>query len=248
MAAATSHRLLVARRSAARALACNEAVAEALQRELGQIPPRPPLFDAALAWLAQGAPADAAAAPALRGLGNSRRALLGGAGDEPEPTRLWREGLATAWSAARLARELALDAKVTAAAGLMHRLGELRVLTALAVAEREAGIRIDAPSRAGLCAEHGGHAATRMFAAWSVHPRAASAAAAWRNAPAHGRPPGEAALVYVGHLLANRVLNPEFPAPGLAHAVKSDFGIGPELLDPAPAAAERLRLLLGQAG
>jgi hypothetical protein len=110
MAAATSHRLLVARRSAARALACNEAVAEALQRELGQIPPRPLLFDAALAWLAQGAPADAAAAPALRGLENSRRALLGGVGDEPEPARLWREGLVTAWSAARLARELALDA------------------------------------------------------------------------------------------------------------------------------------------
>ena len=248
MAAATTHRQLVARRSAARALACNEAVAQALQRELGQIPPRPLLFDAALAWLAQGAPADAAVGSALRGLGNARRALLGEAGDEPEPARLWREGLVTAWSAARLARELGLDARVLAAAGLMHRLGELRVLAALAMAERETGIRIDAPSRAGLCAEHGGHAATRLFAAWSVHPRAASAAAAWRNAPAHGRPPGEAALVYVGHLLANRVLNPEFPAPGLAYAVKSDFGIGPELLDPAPAAAERLRVLLSQAG
>jgi hypothetical protein len=248
MAAATTHRQLVARRSAARALACNEAVGEALQRGLGQIPQRPLLLDAALAWLAQGAPADAAAGPALRGLGNSRRALLGDAGEEPEPARLWREGLVTAWSAARLARELGLDAKVLAAAGLMHRLGELRVLTALAMAERETGIRIDAPSRAGLCAEHGGHAATRLFAAWSVHPRAASAAVAWRNAPAHGRPPGEPALVYVGHLLASRVLNPEFPAPGLAQAVKSDFGIGPELLDPAPAAAEHLRALLSQAG
>jgi hypothetical protein len=29
---------------------------------------------------------------------------------------------------------------------------------------------------------------------------------------------------------------------------EGDFGIGPELLDPAPAAAERLRTLLSQAG
>jgi hypothetical protein len=247
MAAALSHRLLMARRSAARALACNEAVALTLQHELARIPARPVLLDAALTWLAQGAPADASAAMALRGLQNARRALLGGAGEEPEPARLWREGLATAWSGARLARALALDAKVAAAAGLVHRLGELRVLAALAVAERASGIRLDAPSRAGLCAEHGGQAATRLIAAWSLHPRAASAAVAWRNAPAHGRPPGDAALVYVGHLLASRMLYPEFPAPGLAHAVQSDFGIGAELLDAPPAAAERLRALLGQA-
>jgi hypothetical protein len=223
-------------------------VAEALLYALEQVPRHPRLLDAAIAWLAQGAPADGAVGPALRGLGNCRRALLDGAGDESEPARLWREGLVTAWSAARLARELALDARVAAAAGLLHRLGELRVLAALALAERSSGTRLDAPSRAGLCAEHGGHAATRLFAAWAVPPRAASTAVAWRNAPARGRPPDEAALVYVGHLLASRVLNPEFPAPGLAHAVKSDFGIGPELLDPPPAAAARLRALLEQAG
>jgi hypothetical protein len=248
MAAATTHRQLIARRSAARTLAGNEAAAHALQRELARIPARPVLLDAALSWLAQGAPAGAAAAPALRGLENLRRALLGGASEETEPVCLWREGLATAWSAARLARALELDARDAAAGGLMHRLGELRVLVALACAERESGRRLDAPSRAGLCAEHGASAATRLFAAWSINPRAATAAASWRNAPAHGRPPGDAAVVYVGHLLANRVLNPEFPAPGLAHAVKSDFGIGPELLDAAPAAAERLRALLAQAG
>ena len=248
MAAATTHRHLVTRRSAARALAGNEVVAQALQRELEQLPQRPLLFDAVLAWLSQGAPADAAVGPALRGLGNLRRALLGGAGEEPEPAQLWREAVVTAWSAARLARELGLDAKVATAAGLMHRLGELRVLVSLAMAESLAGTRLDAPSRAGLCAEHGGQAAMRLMAAWSVHPRAASAAVSWRNALAHARPPGEAALVYVGHLLASRVLCPEFSAPGLAHAVKSDFGIGPELLDPTPAAAERLRALLSQAG
>jgi hypothetical protein len=248
MAAATTHRQLIARRSAARSLAGNEAAARALQYALAQIPPRPRLLDAALAWLAQGAPADAAAGPALRGLQNLRRALLDGAGEAAEPSRLWREALATAWSAARLARELELDARDAAAAGLLHRLGELRVLAALVGAEREIGCRLDAPSRAGLCAEHAATAATRLFAAWGISPRAASAAAAWRNAPARGCPPGETVTVYVGHLLASRVLSPEFPAPGLAHAVKSDFGIGPELLDAPPAAAERLRALLAQAG
>jgi hypothetical protein len=248
MAAASSHRSLLARRSAARALASNEAVALVLERELASLPARPSLLDAGLGWLAQGAPADASAGLALRGLGNTHRALLEGARDASEPLRLWREGLATAWSAARLARELELDPRIAAAAGLLHRLGELRVLTALAVAEREAGARLDAPSRAGLCAEHGGQAATRVFAAWSIAARAASAAVAWRNAPAHGRPPGDAAVVYIGHLLAARVLSPEFPAPGLASAVEFDFGIGAELLVPDAADEERLQAMLDQAG
>ena len=248
MAAATTHRSLLVRRSAAQALASNDAVCRVLQRELISLPLRPSLLDAGIGWLAQGAPADASAALALRGLGNTHRALFEGARDASEPLRLWREGLATAWAAARLARELELDPRIAATAGLLHRLGELRVLTALAIAEREAGARLDAPSRAGLCAEHGGQAATRMFAAWNIAPRAASAAVSWRNAPAHGRPPGDAAVVYVGHLLASRVLSPEFPAPGLESAVEFDFGIGPELLVPDPAAEERLQAMLDQAG
>ncbi len=248
MTAASTHRSLLVRRSAARALASNEAVSRVLERELITLPPRPSLFDAGLGWLAQGAPAGASAALALRGLGNTYRALLEGARDAAEPLRLWREGLATAWSAARLAQELDLDPRIAATAGLLHRLGELRVLTALAIAEREAGTRLDAPSRAGLCAEHGGQAATRVFAAWSIPPRAASAAVAWRNAPAHGRPPGDAAIVYVGHLLAARILSPEFPSPGLESAVEFDFGIGPELLARDAAAEERLQAMLDQAG
>lgn len=236
------------RRSAARALASNDTVRQVLERELASLPARPSLLDAGLGWLAQGAPADASVGLALRGLGNVHRALLAGARDASEPVRLWREGLATAWSAARLARELELDPRIAASAGLLHRLGELRVLTALAIAEHEAGARLDAPSRAGLCAEHGGQAATRLFAAWNIAPRAASAAVAWRNAPAHGRPPGDAAVVYVGHLLANRVLCPEFPSPGLASAVEFDFGIGPELLVPDAVAEERLQSMLDQAG
>lgn len=248
MAAASSHRLLLVRRSAARALACNEDVSRVLERELASLPARPSLLDAGLGWLAQGAPADASAGLALRGLGNAHRALLEGAHDASEPLRLWREGLATAWSAARLARELELDPRIAAAAGLLHRLGELRVLTALAIAEREAGARLDAPSRAGLCAEYGGQAATRLFAAWNIAGRAASAAVAWRNAPAHGRPPGDAAVVYIGHLLAARILSPEFPAPGLESAVEFDFGIGAELLVPDAADEERLQAMLDQAG
>ncbi|MCC7461907.1 MAG: HDOD domain-containing protein [Gammaproteobacteria bacterium] len=248
MAAAITHRSLLVRRSAARSLASNETVSRVFERELTGLPARPSLLDAGLGWLAQGAPADASAGLGLRGLGNTHRALLDGARDVYEPLRLWREGLATAWSAARLARELELDPRIAAAAGLLHRLGELRVLTALAIAEREAGARLDAPSRAGLCAEHGGQAATRLFAAWHIAPRAASAAVAWRNAPAHGRPPGDAAVVYVAHLLASRILSPEFPAPGLAHAVKSDFYIAAELLEAPPAAVQRLSALLALAG
>lgn len=86
-----------------------------------------------------------------------------------------------------------------------------------------------------------------MFAAWNIAPRAASAAVSWRNAPAHGRPPGDAAVVYVGHLLASRVLSPEFPAPGLESAVEFDFGIR-QMLVPDPAAEERLQAMLDQAG
>jgi len=207
------------------------------------------LLDACVAHLAQKDILHEYAGPALRGFLKLRQTLTGCAASGPDLDALWREAVAVGHYAAHLAEELELDARTAAAAGLMHRVGEILLLAALAEIEEEQGVRFDAPLRADICTEHAARQAARLLGAWRFSAPVAVAAASWRRAPMQGKPYTEATAVYVGHLLAaGRLEEPALVAPGVASAITGVFGIPQAALDKVLSADDALRSLLERVG
>ncbi|MFT3907605.1 MAG: HDOD domain-containing protein [Steroidobacteraceae bacterium] len=245
--AAMHHLSLLTRRSTARTLAVHDAVAAALSVALQPVPARPLLFDAVIANLSAGAPVQNADM-ALRGYKHLRTALVGGAPGNALLQSHWREALACGYFAAQLAWHLGFDLRTAAAAGLLHRCGEAAALAALALVEEQHALRLDAPSRAGLCAEQGEELATRLLHAWSIPPSVTAAALGWRHSVSEPGPMNLSKLVYLAHLLALACLEPEFAPPGLEDAAANELGVDAQVLGKVMQSDAALRALLSRAG
>jgi hypothetical protein len=244
-----SYRMVLPRRSAAHSLAARGEMHLALTGALEALPARPALLDACVTQLSAVGRSEDFNVLALRGLSTLRQALLGAAGGtDSHLAILWRCALATAHYSARLARGMTLDVRVAATAGLLHRAGDLRVLAVLCDVEQAQGMRLDGPSRAGVCAEYGAQQAQQLVAAWRLPPAVGFAVVGWRNAPGRRSAPTEATSVYVGHLLATQFEEPQFAAPGLLEAATNELKIAPAVLTDALAADAALKQLLQQAG
>lgn len=243
--AAMPHNSLLIRRSTARTLAAHDAVAAALSVALQPIPARPLLFDAVIANLSAGAPLQNADM-ALRGYRHLRTALIGTANTDSLLQSYWREALACGFFAAQLAWHFGFDLRTAAAAGVLHRCGEASALAALALVEEQHGLRLDAPSRAGLCAEQGEELATRLLHAWSIAPAIAQAALGWRHSVTEHGPMNLSKLVYLAHLLALACLEPDFAPPGLEDAAASELGIDPQIVVRVLQSERPLHLLLAR--
>jgi hypothetical protein len=155
---------------------------------------------------------------------------------------LWRESMATAVFALKLAPLLGADAGSSAIAGLLHRLGDMLTIRAIGVFEQAEHQRIDATSKAELCATYGVDLLERVLRDWRVPPRAAATAAGWRRLREFPGAAAEATTVYLARLLAIEAISPEFCAPGLIELAAEEAGLDyQELRSTTENAARRRR-------
>jgi hypothetical protein len=138
---------------------------------------------------------------------------------------LWNESVVTAAFALHVAPHLGADPKTSAVAGLLHRLGDMLTIRAIAQIEYSSRVRLDSASKAGLCVEHGGGLLERVVRAWGVPPRAAATAAEWRRLREFPGAAADAAAVYLARLFALELLSPQFCAPGVVEHAIEELGL-----------------------
>ena len=143
----------------------------------------------------------------------------------PELRALWNECVVTAAFSLRLAPMLKADPGTCAVAALLHRLGDLLTLRAIGTLEYAMRVRLDAASRADLCAAHGGELLDRTVRVWGVAPLAAASAAEWRRLHVFPSVTAEATVIYLARLFAIERLSPQFCALGLIEHACEEAGI-----------------------
>ncbi|HEV7607144.1 MAG TPA: HDOD domain-containing protein [Steroidobacteraceae bacterium] len=212
--------------SSSDALDTRRAVTAELRDFLREGPPTPidwSTFDPALALR------DGGVTPDLR-LQSMTRLLCTAPARSAELRALWNECIVTAAYALRLAPMLRADPGTTAVAALLHRIGDLLTIRAIGFIEHGLRVRLDAPAKADLCAEHGGEILDRVVRAWGVPPRAAAIAAEWRRLHEFPGAAAEATAVYLARLLAIELLAPQFCAPGMVEHACEEAGVDPGTL------------------
>lgn len=203
------------------ALDARRVVAAGLRERAADVPPSP--FE----WSAFD-PADVVGTAATtldERLATLQRQLCTAAARSAELRGLWTESVMTAAFAWRIAPRLAGDAASAAIAGLLHRLGDILTIRAIAAIEQSAGVRLDAPGKAELCAEIGVGMLDRTLRDWRVPARAATTAAEWRRLRDFPEAAADATAVHLGRLFALELIAPQFCAPGAVDSAAREAGL-----------------------
>jgi hypothetical protein len=223
------------------ALDARRVVATELRERVRELPPAPfewATFDVGAALRGD------VAAPDLR-LAAMQRLLCSAPARSAELRGLWNESVMTAAFAWRLAPSLGGDADNAAIAGLLHRLGDVLTIRALAAIEHAAHVRLDAVAKADLCAELGVGLLDRTLRAWGVPVRAAATAAEWRRLRDFPDAAADATAVYLGRLFTLELISPQFCAPGMVDGAATEAGVPAERLSGLRADDTIARLLVG---
>lgn len=170
-----------------------------------------------------------ARSPDLR-LANLAKAVCSAPARIADLRALWNESVATASFAYRLAPHLGADPATSAIAGLLHRFGDLLTVRAIGAIEHSAGVRLDAASKADLCAEHGGPQLDHVLRAWGVPPRAGAMAAGWRQMREFPGAAADAAVVHLARFMAIEAVSPRFCAPGVVEGAAEELGVSAQVL------------------
>jgi hypothetical protein len=213
------------------ALDLRRAITTQLRESLNELPPTPfdwSSFVPALA-LRSGNQADGNT-PDLR-LAALTKLLCTAPARAPELRALWNECVVTAAFSLRIAPLLRADSDTCAIAALLHRLGDLLTLRAIGTLEHATRVRLDAATRADLCAEHGGELLDRTVRAWGVPASAAATAAEWRGLREFPSAAAEATVVYLARLFAIERLSPQFCALGMIEHACEEAGIDAAAVD-----------------
>ncbi|HTU68182.1 MAG TPA: HDOD domain-containing protein [Steroidobacteraceae bacterium] len=157
---------------------------------------------------------------------------------------LWNESVISAAYAWRLAPDVGGDPRTAAIAALLHRLGDLLTVRAIATIEHARQVRLDAVGRADLCAELGIGLLDRTVRAWGVPVRAAATAAEWRRLRDFPDAAADATAVYLGRLFALELIAPQFCAPGAVDAAALELGLPAARLSALRGDATMARLLV----
>jgi hypothetical protein len=163
-------------------------------------------------------------------LANMGRLMCSAPARTAELRALWKESVITAGFALELGPRLGGEAGASAVAGLLHRLGDMRVLRAISESEHANHLRLDPASKAELCATHGTEQLERVVRAWVVPARAAATAAEWRRLREFPAAAADAAAVYLARLLAIELISPGFCAPGMVERAADEVGLDPASL------------------
>lgn len=211
-------------------------IAAALALALTQVPPRPPAVTACVAYLQEDAQLLATREFGVRALLRLRDSLFNAPGRDAQMRNIWRESIATACASRQLARQTGLDHAVLTAAGLLHRVGDVWALTALARAEACTNVKLLGAAANESYAARDADLAARLMAAWQLTPEVSNAILGWRscldlNAGNNAGPLSLAQAVYLGHLLAVEQLHSRYCTPGVIDAAALELGVSCDVLD-----------------
>jgi len=208
-------------------LEARRAVAQGLRVNSFEVPPSPIEWAEFDAVAVLGGP-ELARDPALAALGQR---LCEAPARTSELRALWQECLVTAAFAVRLAPRLGGDARTSAIAALLHRLGDMLALHAIGAAEQAARVHLDGPSKHEMCALHGGALLERALRAWRVPARAATTAAEWRRLHEFPTAAADAATVYLARLMSLELISPQYCVPGVVEHAATEIGLDVRVAD-----------------
>jgi hypothetical protein len=215
-------------------------LAAALAQALAEVPQRPAGLAACVAYLQEDPELLATREIGVRALLRFRDALFTAPGRDQQMRAVWRESLVTACVTSQLARLACLDGPVLTAGGLLHRMGDIWALTALARAEAATQVRLLGAAANEAYAARDADLAARMVASWQLTAEVATAVLGWRScldARSSSASLSPAQAVYLGHLLAMEQLHSNFCTPGVIDAAAAELDVSPELLDAVRAAS-----------
>lgn len=208
----------------------------ALRAELQRCPPKPPGLMACVAWLQQPPEEIAARQMAVRSLGNLRDAVFVAPGREGEMRLLWREALATACFARLVAAHTGFDAPLLTSAGLLHRLGELAGLRALASAEIACELRLVGPVMQQIMDARHDELVARVTRTWGLAGELRLTLLRWRDEQESLNRPRAVTLLMMAQALATGLVHAATCTPGLVDAARQALGLPAQL----PLAAREL--------
>lgn len=219
-------------------------VIQAFKTALARCPSKPLGLTACVAWLQQ-PPADLCHQKiAMRALQSLRDSLFVAAGREAEVGLMWREALATACFARLLARETGLDAPLLTGVGLLHRVGEITALRALALAERESGQRLIGPVMQEIFAADDCELASRVTRSWGLPGEWRLAIIRWREEQDTLRRPESVTLLMLAQALTTELVHATTCTPGLVEAAGETLKQPTRLIADARAASGGIVSLL----
>jgi HD-like signal output (HDOD) protein len=208
-------------------------VIRAFSTALLRCPPKPAGITSCVAWLQEPAAELSTRQMALRSLESLRNSLFVAPGRDAEMHLLWREALVTACYARILAREAGLDSPLHTGVGLLHRVGEIAALRALAQAERETGERIAGPVMQEIFEAGDDELASRVTRGWSLPGEWRLAIIRWREEQDSLRRPEGVTLLMMAQALTMELVHAATSAPGLAEVAAEALHLPARMLEQA---------------
>lgn len=217
-----------------------------LDAELMRSPPRPIGLMACVAWLQEPPDQLGNRLMASRALENVRRALFVAPGRDAEMALLWREALATACYARLVAAHMHFDAPLLTSAGLLHRVGEISGLRALARAELATGERLLGPVMQELMEAQHDELIARVTRAWELAGDLRITLVRWRQLQDSLQRPMSVTLLLMAQALATELVHAATCTPGLVEAAQESLRLPAAMVAEARAATDAIKRLLDQ--
>lgn len=218
----------------------------AFEAELARCPPKPPAIAACVAWLQEPAGQLPPRPMAIRALEGLRDTVFAAPGREAEMALLWREALASACYARIVAAQLDFDAPLLTGAALLHRVGEIAALRALARAEAACGLRLVGPVMQQIMDAQHDELVSRVTRSWGLPGELRLTILRWRDEQESLNRPQSVTLLMMVQALATELVHAGTCTPGLVEVAQQSLGLPTGVIGTSRAATSGIEGLLAQ--
>lgn len=218
----------------------------ALESELARCPPKPTGITACVAWLQEPAGQLENRQMAMRALQGLRDSLFLAPGRDAEMSLLWREAVASACYARIIAAQMHFDAPLLTGAALLHRVGEIVALRALARAEAGCGQRLVGPVMQQIMEAQHDDLVSRVTRSWGLSGGLRLTLLRWRDEQESLQRPQAVTLLMMAQALATELVHAATCTPGLVEVAQQSLGLPAKLVSESRAATAGIAQLLGQ--
>ena len=218
----------------------------ALEAELARCPPKPVGIQSCVAWLQEPAGSLSARPLAVRALEQLRDSLFSAPGRDAEMRLLWREGLATACYARLIAAQLHFDSPLLTGAALLHRVGEIAAVRALARAEAASGLKLVGPVMQQIMESRTDELVSRVTRTWGLSGSLRLMLISWRDEQENLQRPQCVTLLLMAQALATELVHANTCTPGLVEVAQQSLGLPASLVTGSRTATAGIADLLGK--
>jgi len=201
---------------------------------------------ACVAWLQEPAAQLVSRQMALRSLEGLRDSLFSAPGRDAEMALLWREALATACYARIVAAQMNFDSPLLTGAALLHRVGEIAALRALARAENSCELRLVGPVMQQIMDAQHDELVSRVTRSWGLPGELRLTILRWRDEQESLNRPQSVILLLMTQALATELVHAATCTPGLVEVAQQSLGLPGGIVTAARAATAGIDSLLGQ--